>query len=374
MKSCLARCAILVLLPASAFPQHHNWMVIFLDGTKFSDATLVSMQEDSLRFSSGGETRTVPVSDLGKIERRVSPPKTWLGAFVGAAVGAGLGYAVNEIFGLGGTSTDPSSGEESHAGTGVCVGGGAVLGTLVGAGIGGASGMESYSFRNSTHEENLASCRSLVGSEGASGNSPDGSATPDGGDAFSPSLPPTLVMSVGTGFPMNPSEFADYWGAGWSGEIEIETRPSSQVSLTFSAAYNDYRLDEEKFKSGESASGVTITELEGGTVSTLTILAGPSVRFVGDGKPFIPFLSLGAGYFSLSASDLYAAYTSAGRAGTFNFNFDNQGAFDVQARAGCDYHLSPGIALDAQLAYNIGFTNGPSTQALPLRVGVRITL
>ena len=73
-------------------PPDEKWSVLLLDGTRYSDVSLVRLEGDTLVVALMEDTLNVPVAELAEIFRSSHPlgiPGWLAGSIGGAAIGAG---------------------------------------------------------------------------------------------------------------------------------------------------------------------------------------------------------------------------------------------------------------------------------------------
>src|SRR5437879_1717106 len=90
---------LIVIFQCSAITQvhHTDWTINLSDDSKLSDATLLSLTNDTLNVISLGQTQHLAISSISKIQRRESSAKTGMGIILGGALGVGVGYLIGSI-------------------------------------------------------------------------------------------------------------------------------------------------------------------------------------------------------------------------------------------------------------------------------------
>lgn len=177
-----------------------------------------------------------------------------------------------------------------------------------------------------------------------------------------------LFFTAGLSFPSKPQAFSDYWkmGFGVGGGIGFPLSPS--ISLTGSIDYNSFAFNEEGFlKSiGLSGSGVSVT---GASATIFTITGNVKALLNATPASVAPYVTAGLGFFSLSTSDVTAAY----QGNTATAKGDSESAFSLLFGAGIEIPAGTST-LFIEGKYGLGFTKGESTAFIPVRGGIKMKI
>jgi hypothetical protein len=181
-------------------------------------------------------------------------------------------------------------------------------------------------------------------------------------------------VHAGWALPADPPEFTELWhaapsfggGIGLRTDVRWELVGSIQVQ-TFAADEAAHRRD--LLLSSPDGRTFAIESMDGRDARIVTILGELRYRFAARPARASPFLGFGAGYFDLSLAP--ATFVPQGGGGTVvPFPEESDGGFAAAIGGGVGLRMSPRLALVIDVLYTIAFTEGVSTQFLPLRIGI----
>jgi opacity protein-like surface antigen len=183
------------------------------------------------------------------------------------------------------------------------------------------------------------------------------------------------TLSTGLSLPADPPEFPELWKTGWSVGGGLGIRLAPQWELAFTAHYQRFPTDEaaqieDLFLVGPGApGGVAVRSIDGRAVRTLTFLSECRFHFATESVRASPFLAFGIGYLAVSTSDAMVV-PAREDLGPIAVQGDTDNALAVNVGGGLEFALSRSTALVLDSLYTIGFTDGVSTQYLPIRLGI----
>jgi len=181
-------------------------------------------------------------------------------------------------------------------------------------------------------------------------------------DGFAQHKKVELYIGGGLSFPMSEG-FSDMWSMGFSAGGGVGYRFGSNISGNANLSYSSFPIDEDKFLAG-APSGV---EISGGSVSVVLVTANLKVLLIANPQEVSPYLIGGIGLFSLSVSDVTVSYL--GTTVTANTSA-SESALGIVFGGGVDIPVSPSLKIFLEAGYVMGFTEGDSTEYLPLKGGI----
>ncbi len=181
---------------------------------------------------------------------------------------------------------------------------------------------------------------------------------------------PELYLGGGVAFPTGPSTFKDNWKMGYNGTGGIGFTFAPGLSVIFTASYSTFPIDESGIisKAGIPA-GVSVS-VDGGTITALDFAGNIKYSFMPKGTSL--YVVAGAGYLSMSASDITIKVTSGTTSQTFTVKPNTESAFSTSIGAGVDFPVGAKLGIFVEGRYAIAFTSGESTSYVPVKAGVRI--
>lgn len=180
-----------------------------------------------------------------------------------------------------------------------------------------------------------------------------------------------LSVQAGGAAPVAPPEFPDFWNLGWSlgGGVGFALTPEWEV--TVNAQYSRFGADEngqieDLLITGPSGTS-EIASLDGRSAGALALTADARLHWRTLAAPVSPYLVFGAGFFSLATSDAVIRAVDPSFP-EIQLEGETDSGLAATTGAGCRWRVGEGRYLGVETIYVIGFTEGASTQILPLRV------
>lgn len=184
-------------------------------------------------------------------------------------------------------------------------------------------------------------------------------------------------IHAGGALPVHPGEFGEFWNTGWSlgGGFGLPISPEFMLAVQFT--HQRHGSDgaaqaEDLLLTGPGGVVVEVESLEGRGLSVTSILAEARVLAPSTNPARTWFVSFGVGAANVSTADA----TVIGRGLTpVVVSGDADAAFATSFGGGVEIDLNSTVRLTLDSAYTIIFTDGerthgPSTQFLPLRIGL----
>ena len=179
-----------------------------------------------------------------------------------------------------------------------------------------------------------------------------------------------VSFDAGAALPIAPPEFTDFWNTGWSLGGGVGLVLSRDWETVMAVQFCRFPTDEagqiqDLLISGPN--GVSeIRSIDGREVTVLSLTADVRLHLRTTGADVSPYLVFGAGFFSIATSDALI------RASDPSFpeiplSGDTDSALAATTGLGCRWRVGEGRFLGLESIYTIGFTEGISTQILPLR-------
>lgn len=184
-----------------------------------------------------------------------------------------------------------------------------------------------------------------------------------------------LYLGGGIAFPAGPQEFRDNWNMGFLaiGGIGFSLTPAASLVLT--VGYGAFPLDESEILKGAGVPSYVNTSIDGGTASGLDLAGNIKLSLQPRGGSTVtPYIVAGAGYFSLSFSDVKVSASYMGSSASQTMKFDTESAFSTSFGAGIDIPAGETTSIFVEARYAIAFTENDNTSYVPFRAGLRIAL
>ena len=183
-----------------------------------------------------------------------------------------------------------------------------------------------------------------------------------------------LYLGVGIALPAGPQEFRDYWNMGFlaSGGIGFSLTPAASLVLT--VGYGAFPLNESEILKISGVPSYVTASIDGGTASGLDLAGNVKLSLMTAPNTVTPYLVVGAGYFSLSFSDVKVSASYMGSSASQTMKFDTESAFSTSFGAGIDIPAGETTSIFVEARYSIAFTKNDNTSYVPFRAGVRIAL
>jgi len=183
--------------------------------------------------------------------------------------------------------------------------------------------------------------------------------------AQGPARKATFLVNAGFAVPSAPEVFADYWKTGINVGGGIGFLLERNLQFQGIVEYNNFAFDEDGFLNalGISGSGVAV---DGASASIVTASANLRVLLSTGSASTAAYLIGGLSFFRLSTSDATVSYIG----NSVTIPGDSETAAGVSFGGGISFEMNPRLDLFVEAKYGIGFTEGESTQYLPLKVGL----
>ncbi|MBD3383878.1 outer membrane beta-barrel protein [candidate division KSB1 bacterium] len=177
---------------------------------------------------------------------------------------------------------------------------------------------------------------------------------------------PHFFINGGMAMPMGPDEFKDYWKTGFNvgGGAEFAFGPN--MKLVGTVDYTSFGINEDELLD-EFAMGVSGISVDGGSLSSIAVLANVKFSIAPPMSPISPYLIGGAGMFFLSGGEADIKYQGMTMS-TIESETDNY--FGVGVGAGVDLTISPNMSLFIEGKYNIAFAEEDNMSYLPIKAGL----
>lgn len=175
-----------------------------------------------------------------------------------------------------------------------------------------------------------------------------------------------IYLNSGISFPLQPDEFADYWGVGFNfgGGVGYSINPN--LSFVGYFDYNRFGFDEESLLRdyGLAGYGILIT---GGEASSMTLSGTLKASLLTPPAQVCPYLYGGIGTSWISIGDVTISYLDE----SITVQGESESAFSVLVGAGIDFVIARRMDLFIEGGYAIAFTEGESTGIFPFKVGIK---
>jgi hypothetical protein len=183
-----------------------------------------------------------------------------------------------------------------------------------------------------------------------------------------------LYLGAGITFPAGPQEFTDYWKMGFNAGGGIGFSLTPAASLIFTVGYAAFPLNESEILKKAGVPSYVNASIDGGTASALDLAGNIKLSLNPAPNRVAAYIVAGAGYFSLSFSDVKVSASYMGYSASETLTFDSESAFSTSFGAGIDIPAGETTSIFIEGRYSIAFTKGDNTSYVPLRAGVRIAL
>jgi len=182
-------------------------------------------------------------------------------------------------------------------------------------------------------------------------------------------------LQAGWALPADPPEFSDLWNSAASFGGGVGLRLAPQWELVGSLHVQTFAADEaahrrELLLVDPSGRPTEILSMDGRDARIATLMGELRFHFPTRSR-FAPFLAFGTGWFDLSLSPATFVPETGGTE-VVRFPEETDAGLAASIGGGCGLRLSPSVGLLLDCVYTIGFTEGVSTQFLPLRLGIAI--
>jgi len=180
-------------------------------------------------------------------------------------------------------------------------------------------------------------------------------------------------VNAGGSMPIHPFEFEQFWHPGFSLGGGIGVPIASDWQFTTQFQYQRFGADgarqaQDLLLAGPNGEVLGVTSIEGRDLTVLSVIAEFRFLFPTTSRSRTWFLSFGAGRADVSTSE--ATVTSQDPTlEPIVILGDTDAAFTTSVGAGVEIDMSPGVRLTLDSIYTTAFTEGSSTQFLPLRLG-----
>lgn len=178
-----------------------------------------------------------------------------------------------------------------------------------------------------------------------------------------------LTLGGGLSLPLNPTDFSDYWTAGFNGVAGLGYVISEGVIISGSIGYNIFPLNEEELlkDAGLTNAGVST---EGGAVSILFLSANFKGVLTPSSKSVRPYLAGGIGYFNLSSDEV----TLTDGINSVTTSSESESAFGLSGMGGIEFPVSNNTLIFIEAGYLRGLTEGDNTAIIFARGGINLRL
>jgi hypothetical protein len=179
---------------------------------------------------------------------------------------------------------------------------------------------------------------------------------------------------AGWALPTDPPEFTDLWESAPTFGAAVGLRTSPRWELVGSIAVQTFPADEAAHRRdlilvSPDGRPFEIESMDGRDARIVTLLGELRFHLAELPARASPFLGFGAGYFDLSLSP--ATFVPEGGSGAIaRFPEETDSGLAASIGGGVGLRLSPRVALVVDVLYTIAFSEGLSTQFLPIRLGI----
>lgn len=187
----------------------------------------------------------------------------------------------------------------------------------------------------------------------------------------------TVHVQAGWAFPADPPEFSDLWNGAASLGGGIGVRLAPEWELVGSLHYQEFAADPAAHRRdlllvSPTGEPVEIRSMDGRDARVITLLGELRFLFPVRSARYSPFLSFGTGYFDMSLSPATFVPETPGAPQLARFPAETDSGLAASIGGGLGLRLSATLQLTLDCIYTVGFTEGVSTQFLPLRLGLVI--
>jgi opacity protein-like surface antigen len=179
-------------------------------------------------------------------------------------------------------------------------------------------------------------------------------------------------LAVGTGIALPIGEFADVYNLGFHIGGTFDVKVAKNILLFGDLRYSSFSAGTEGWGFPSNAT------IKGGTFMPFSIFAGAKYIFLPPPSKINVYGCAGIGLCMLSTSDLTAHYiihtTWYTADVTSTTQFKSETDFALLFGGGAVYQLSPKLGLFGEIRYVSIFSEGESTQFIPIILGVLIRL
>ncbi len=187
-----------------------------------------------------------------------------------------------------------------------------------------------------------------------------------------------VYLQAGWAYPTDPPEFGELWDSAVSFGGGVGVRLSPEWELvgaihwqTFAANLAAHQRD--LLLVSPSGQPAEIRSMDGRDARIATLMGELRFHVPTRSPRFSPFLSFGAGYFDMSLSASTFIPDTAGTQ-VARFPEESDSGLAASIGGGFGWRISSRVDLMLDCIYTVGFTEGLSTQFLPLRIGVGIDI
>jgi hypothetical protein len=178
--------------------------------------------------------------------------------------------------------------------------------------------------------------------------------------------------------PVHPAEFGEFWDPGWGAGAGFGIPVGSQWELATFFQYMRHGADGERqandlLLTGPGGVVSEVARLDGRELTIVSVLAEARLLFPSATPTRTWFLGFGFGAAEVSTADALVTPTNPQlQAVTVDGQTDTE--FATSLSGGLQLDISPAVRLTVESTYTTIFTDGSSTQFLPLRLGLAFRL